>query len=123
MILTLYILSILSGAIGDALMHKGNKLIGHPVKLGQPIFLLALFILALIAQPEYLWWQIIFIALSYFALRFFLWDYAWNIVMRQPLAYIGNTSFYDNVLGQLNPAMVFILKLIAGASAVTFLLL
>ena len=123
MILICYILSIFCKASGDALQSTGHKLWGHPLQLMSSVALVALFILALIAKPDYSTEQIVLIALSYFALRFFLFDYIWNLFAGKPLGYIGNTSYYDLLLQKINPAMLNLLKLVIGALAIIFLIL
>jgi len=123
MILICYILSIFCKASGDALSQTGRKLWGHPLQLMSSIVLVALFILALIFRPDYDNRQIVLIALSYFALRFFLFDYAWNLFAGKPLFYIGNTSYYDLLLQKINPAMVNLMKFVFGSLAIIFLIL
>ena len=123
MILICYILSIFCKASGDALSQTGRKLWGHPLQLMSSVALVALFILSLIAKPDYTNEQIVLIALSYFALRFFLFDYIWNLFAGKPLFYIGNTSYYDLLLQKINPAMLNLLKLVIGALAIIFLIL
>ena len=123
MILICYILSIFCKASGDALSQTGRKLWGHPLQLMSSVMLVALFILALIFRPEYDNRQIVLIALSYFALRFFLFDYIWNLFAGMPLIYIGTTSLYDKLLRRIHPAMVNLMKFVFGALAIIFLIL
>ena len=123
MILICYILSILCGAAGDGLMQHGKKLWGHPIKLGQPVFLLMIFVLSLMAKPDYTTHQIVMITLSYFALRFALWDYAHNIAIGQYIFYIGNTSYYDLACQKIHPAMINFMKFVFGVVAIIFLIL
>lgn len=122
MILVCYILSIFCKASGDALSQTGRKLWGHPLQLLSSVFLLALFTLALILHPQYDNEQIVLIVLSYFALRFFLFDYVWNIFAHKRLGYIGVTSLYDNLLRRFAPAMVNFMKFVFGALAIIFLI-
>ena len=123
MILICYILSIFCKASGDALSQTGRKLWGHPLQLMSSVVLVALFILSLIAKPDYTNGQIILIALSYFALRFFLFDYIWNLFAGESLFYIGNTSYYDLLLQKISPAMVNLMKFVFGTLAIIFLIL
>ena len=123
MILICYILSILCGAAGDALDHRGKKIAGHILQGSEILIWLTLFILALIAQPDYTTTQLVLIALSYFALRFFLFDYTWNLFAGKPLGYIGTTSLYDKLISKLAPAMVHFLKVILGVVAIIYLLI
>ena len=123
MILICYILSIFCKASGDALSQTGRKLWGHPLQLVSSVALVALFILSLIARPDYSTEQIVLIALSYFALRFFLFDYIWNLFAGKNIFYIGNTSYYDLLCQKINPAMLNLLKLVIGALAIIFLIL
>ena len=114
MILICYILSIFCKASGDALQSTGRKLWGHPLQLVSSVALVALFILALIAKPDYEPDQIVLIALSYFALRFFLFDYIWNLFAGQYIFYIGNTSYYDLLCQKIAPAMLHFIKVVSG---------
>ena len=123
MILICYILSIFCKASGDALSQTGHKLWGHPLQLVSSVALVALFILALIAKPDYTNEQIVLIALSYFALRFFLFDYTWNLFAGKPLGYIGTTSLYDKLIRHIHPAINNLAKFVFGALAIIFLLL
>lgn len=123
MILICYVLSIFCKASGDAMSNTGHKFWGHPLQLMSSVVLVALFILALIAQPYYTTEQIILIGLSYFALRFFLFDYIWNIFAHKRLGYIGTTSLYDKILRRINPAMVNLAKFVFGILAIVFLIL
>jgi hypothetical protein len=123
MILICYILSIVFGAAGDALDHIGKKQVGHIAQGLEILMLITLFVLALVARPDYTPGQITGVALSYFALRFWLFDYVWNIAAGQSLFYIGNTSIYDKFLRKIHPAMVQMMKWTVGVLAVVFLLI
>lgn len=121
MILVCYILSILCGASGDAFDYTGKKTAGHILQGCEIFTWLTLFILALVARPDYDPDQIVIIALSYFALRFFLFDYIWNICAGQKLFYIGNTSIYDKILQVFHPAIIHLMKFSLGILAIIFL--
>ena len=101
MIVALYILSILSDAIGDALRDT-KKVFSHIFQ--------ALAVGSLLCVPffEFEWYMLI----GYVCLRIGLFDYAYNLTRGLKLNYIGGTSFWDKFLKKLNPPNTILMRIV-----------
>lgn len=101
MIVILYIASILSDAIGDALRDT-KKVFSHVFQ--------ALAVGALLCVPffEFEWYMLI----GYVLLRIGLFDYTYNLTRGLPFDYIGGTSLWDKFLKKLNPPTTILFRVV-----------
>jgi hypothetical protein len=102
MIVALYVLSIISDAVGDA-FRDSKKVYSHIFQ--------ALAIAFLLCVPffPFEWYMLI----GYGCLRIALFDYAYNLARGLELNYIGNTSLWDKFLKKLNPPNTYLLRIVA----------
>ena len=112
--IAVYTGSIVLNAVGDGLNDNGVKGWGHVSNAASIGVLLASpFILDYDKDKWY------YYLITYTALRISFFDYTYNATRGLPINYIGNTSFWDQGLQELNPPNTYLFRgvtLIVGIS-------
>jgi hypothetical protein len=121
MIILAFVILILLNAVSDGTLNKPTKHI-----------LSAFHVLGWLLFPVFIFyteqWQwvtfpdFLVMLLGYACLRYFLFDFAWNIARGQRIDYVGHTSFYDKLIGKVHPSFVLLTKIIAAILGVSLLI-
>ena len=94
-LLVIFVLHIIFDAIGDALRYNKRPFAYHFFEVLQVATMLCL----LFVSVEFT--TVIYLILAYGCLRFAIFDCLYNVLTRRNIMYIGESSFYDKILGNI----------------------
>lgn len=91
-LLLIYTIINVLDAVSDALRDEGKKTWSHPIEI--------ILIAGLLFMPFIVPFNIVAIA-SFILVRYFVFDFTYNIIRKLGLFYFGSTSIYDKLFRML----------------------
>ena len=92
--------AIMCDAMGDALNHTGRKRQGHFLQGLATAFHVNI-LLPFALSYGHPWWVMIYIGAMYILARFVFFNPVWNLMVGQPIGYIGTVSLTDRFMRKL----------------------